>query len=266
MTNTFAAMATLSASCLALLVLQSPSSSRAPATPPSNASIEETVRTLDREFWDAYNTCDLDRMRELLTDDIEFYHDKGGLTVTREALLDSLSEGLCGPGKPTMRREAATEDAEVFELSDYGAVIRGRHLFHERHEGGTEVPVERAQFFHLWKASEDGWKMSRVISFDHRPAAITGTAIQIGDELLEEYAGVYTAEGMGSVTVTKLQGALNLETDGFSFKALPETENTFFAEGRANLKFSFERDSKSAVHELVVIENGQVVDRATRVR
>ena len=37
------------------------------------------VYTLDSVFWKHYNSCNIDAMRSFFTDNIEFYHDKGGV-------------------------------------------------------------------------------------------------------------------------------------------------------------------------------------------
>jgi len=42
---------------------------------------EAEVRQFDTSFWDAYNQCDIKKLVDLNTDDLEFYHDKGGLMV-----------------------------------------------------------------------------------------------------------------------------------------------------------------------------------------
>jgi hypothetical protein len=31
--------------------------------------------------------------------------------------------------------------------------------------------LEEAKFVHLWKREASGWRLARVLSFDHRPAA-----------------------------------------------------------------------------------------------
>ena len=43
---------------------------------PSAAILER-----DRLFWKAYNACDVKTMGEFFTEDVEFYHDKGGPTL-----------------------------------------------------------------------------------------------------------------------------------------------------------------------------------------
>ena len=41
----------------------------------------QTVSALDTKLFDAYNHCDLDTLGAMVSDDLEFYHDKTGLSV-----------------------------------------------------------------------------------------------------------------------------------------------------------------------------------------
>jgi Domain of unknown function (DUF4440) len=58
------------------------------------------------------------------------------------------------------------DSLEVYPIKNYGAVQIGRHLFTRQGEQGSEV----AKFVHLWHKTEGGWRLARVLSFDHRPS------------------------------------------------------------------------------------------------
>ena len=49
--------------------------------------LTRTIPALDAAFWTAYNTCDVAAMPPFFTEDVEFYHDKGGITLGRDALV-----------------------------------------------------------------------------------------------------------------------------------------------------------------------------------
>ena len=53
------------------------------AASPALASDERAVRDADARYWRMFNACDLPAMDELFTDDVEFYHDRTGLTSPR---------------------------------------------------------------------------------------------------------------------------------------------------------------------------------------
>jgi hypothetical protein len=45
----------------------------------SQAELDKTLTTLDASLFDAYNKCDLDKFASFFVDDVEFYHDQGGV-------------------------------------------------------------------------------------------------------------------------------------------------------------------------------------------
>ncbi len=47
--------------------------------------LEQTIRSLDTALFAAYNSCNLPAFSALVADDVEFYHDGGGLTLGRAA-------------------------------------------------------------------------------------------------------------------------------------------------------------------------------------
>ncbi len=40
-----------------------------------------TILHLDSVFWNTYNHCDTAGFKRFISDDVEFYHDKGGITA-----------------------------------------------------------------------------------------------------------------------------------------------------------------------------------------
>src|SRR5437868_13706627 len=90
-----------------------------------------TILHLDSAFWNAYNTCDTAAFKNFITDDVEFYHDKGGITLGAKALIESLDKNICG-GENRVRREAIARTVQVYPMRNgneiYGADIYGEHL------------------------------------------------------------------------------------------------------------------------------------------
>jgi hypothetical protein len=137
-------------------------------------ALDATIRQQDTVFWDAYNRCDVEKMSEFFWPDIEFYHDKGGLTVGLDPFVAVLKNGLCGNPNSHLRREAIPETVKVFPLENngaiYGAVLSGEHYFYVNDKGKPEYRDGMATFFHVWLRKEGKWKMARVVSYDHHPA------------------------------------------------------------------------------------------------
>jgi hypothetical protein len=124
----------------------------------------------DSLFWEAYNVCDVDKMAAFFTEDIELYHDKGGLTVTKEKFVSSTRSGLCGNPNWRLRREAVAGSVNVFPLKDVGGLISGEHVFYINEKGKKEFLDGYGKFLQVWRYENGQWKMARILSYDHGPA------------------------------------------------------------------------------------------------
>jgi ketosteroid isomerase-like protein len=126
-----------------------------------------TIASLDRAVFDAVNGCDLQTAGTFFADDLEFYHDNGGLIHrSRQTFLESVKSNLCGK----VRRELVAGTLEVYPMHGYGAVELGVHRFHHPGHDDTE-PTGEAKFLHLWQNKDGAWKITRVISYDHHVLA-----------------------------------------------------------------------------------------------
>jgi len=121
-----------------------------------------TIASLDTAVFDAFNRCDLPTFGRFFIDDLEFYHDKDGLMRSRQSLLDAVKANICGK----VSRELVPGTLEVHSMDGYGALEIGVHRFHHPGRDDTE-PVGEGKFIHLWQKTDAGWKITRVISYDH---------------------------------------------------------------------------------------------------
>lgn len=125
-------------------------------------ALSRTIVGLDTALFDAYNTCDLEKLGRFAADDLEFYHDKDGLSVGRQAFVESTRQNICGK----VRRELVPGTVEVYPIGDYGAVEIGVHRFY--HPGKDDVePIGEAKFLILWRHKDGAWTISRVVSYGH---------------------------------------------------------------------------------------------------
>jgi hypothetical protein len=128
----------------------------------AQADIEAVGLELDTRLFDAYNACDLVAFGQLLAADVEFYHDKGGLMLGRQPVVDAVGKNICGK----VRRELIAGTLKSYPMDHYGLVQMGEHRFCAADTGKcTGV----ARFVHLWRQSEGSWQATRIISFDHQP-------------------------------------------------------------------------------------------------
>lgn len=225
----------------------------------------EAVTSLDSLFWEHYNNCNVEAMRSFFTDNIEFYHDKGGVINGMENFLTTSKKNLCSNENFRLRREAVPGTVNVFPMKDgdklYGAILSGQHVFYIV-ENGKEPRLDGlARFTHLWMKTESGWKMSRVLSYDHGPAPYINKRkeVVLNERILTNYHGKYSAPQSGLCIVSHADGLLVLTIGDDVLKLHPENETTFFSKDR-DLTFEFKQD------KMIVRENGKVVEEAKRVK
>ncbi len=121
-------------------------------------SLSDSIVMMDNRWEDAYNNCKLDVMEEIISEDLEFYHDQGGLMTSKKKLIEALKNNICGK----VTRELKEGSIEVYPINGYGAVEMGMHGFRNSNE--PKSTMHYAKFVHLWKRENGKWKITRVIS------------------------------------------------------------------------------------------------------
>lgn len=125
--------------------------------------LDKVGAALDAALFDAYNKCDLVKFQSFFADDVEFYHDQGGVTRGAKELTESVKNNICG--KTT--RELVS--LKVYYMKGYGMLETGVHRFHHPGHEDSEG-VGEGQFVHLWQYKDGTWKVTRVMSYDHHSA------------------------------------------------------------------------------------------------
>jgi ketosteroid isomerase-like protein len=134
-------------------------------TAPPAPSLFDEISKMDAIVFDAFNRRDLDKLKTLFTEDLEFYHDRGGLTNYQQN-MDTFKKHFDDPTK--VRRELVDGSLEVYPIEGYGAVEIGVHRFYSTDPGQKEKLTATAKFIHVWQKKNGEWKIARVISYDHR--------------------------------------------------------------------------------------------------
>lgn len=133
-----------------------------------------TILHLDSLFWKTYNECEPKKAGQFLSNDVKFYHDKGGITEGKETLIASVQKNICGNLSQKIRREAVDGTIKVYPLRNagiiYGAIISGEHYFYVKSGEQSEKREGLAKFTHLWLLNNNKWEMSHILSYDHGPA------------------------------------------------------------------------------------------------
>lgn len=145
----------------------------------ANAQLKEDVATTtglyneiklqDSLLFAAFNTRDIETFKNYFSEDLEFFHDIGGLTgydVTINFLKTTAQQ------KSDLKRELVKGSLEVFPIPGYGAMEIGSHQF--CHTENASLPDRQGKddcgtfkFVQIWQKKDDQWKITRVVSYGH---------------------------------------------------------------------------------------------------
>ena len=112
----------------------------------------------------AFNAHDATALGTWFTPDLEFYHDMGGL-----AGYDSTIAGfqrMFGQAiTADIHREMVPGTLEVYPLGDFGALEVCQHRFCHTEHGKADCGTFKNIM--VWRKGGTGYKVCRVISYDH---------------------------------------------------------------------------------------------------
>lgn len=128
----------------------------------ANRDLYKEIARMDSVLFNAFNKRDIDQFKTLFTGNLEFYHDKGGLTNYEHTInfLKTLAET-----NNQLKRELVRGSLEVYPIPGYGAMQIGLHKFCHTENG--EQDCGTFKFVHIWQKKDGQWKISRVVSYDH---------------------------------------------------------------------------------------------------
>ena len=133
--------------------------------PNDDGTLFDTVAALDTAVFDAFNDCaspeQLQKHAGYFAADVEFYHDTGGVTWSRQEMLANTERYVCG----NFRRELVPDSLRVHPVKDFGAIEQGTHRFCQFSTGACEGI---ADFTIVWRRQDDRWLITRVLSYGHR--------------------------------------------------------------------------------------------------
>lgn len=128
------------------------------------APLIETMRPLDTAVFEAFNHCkdpkELAKHASYFDEAVEFYHDNGGVTWTREAMIGNTQKNACG----NYTRKLVAESFNAYPINDFGAITEGVHYFCKP---ATKECHGQAKFVMVWHNKNGEWKVTRVLSYGH---------------------------------------------------------------------------------------------------
>lgn len=128
----------------------------------TESELYNEIASMDSLLFTSFNNRDTTKFKTMFTDDLEFYHDKGGLTGYRETMDFMRSTTKANNG---LKRELVKQSLEVYPIPGYGAMEIGVHTFCHQENGKQDCGTFK--FVHIWQKKNGTWKISRVVSYGH---------------------------------------------------------------------------------------------------
>ncbi len=124
----------------------------------------DEIAYMDSVLFAAFNAHDPEKLQSVFSEDLEFYHDKGGLAGYAQTMENF--KKLFSTNKTTgLRRDLVKGSLEVYPIKDYGAIEICLHRFCHLENGKNDCGTFKNTM--VWQLKNGQWKVTRVISYDH---------------------------------------------------------------------------------------------------
>lgn len=131
---------------------------------PKDPALYKTIVHMDSVMFDAFNTQNLDVLKTTFADNLEFYHDNGGVSDYKTC-MENFKKMFVSMAANPLKRELVEGTLEVYPVPGYGAIEMGEHRFIHT-ENGKQV-IGLFKFVHTWQFKNNEWKVTRVVSVGH---------------------------------------------------------------------------------------------------
>lgn len=122
------------------------------------------VAALDSAMFSAFNAHDAAALGTFFTPDLEFYHDKTGM-ADYDSTMANFRDLFERDAETGLRRELVPGTLKVYPLGDFGLLEICQHRFCHTENGKEDCGTFKNIM--VWRKDSAGYKVSRVISYDH---------------------------------------------------------------------------------------------------
>lgn len=178
-----------------------------------------------------FNTCNISQMENMLSDRLEFYHDKDGISDKKKFMID-FKNGLCkAPEMRQVKRVLIEKSSEIYPMYQngklYAVIQNGSHEFSEKEKGKPEKLGGKAKFTNFWMIENGSWKLAKSLSFDHQAKSTIQEDIPGDDQTMESWLkdNKIPTLGLGIIEEGKLK---QIRVFGEIKKGVPAPYNTYF--------------------------------------
>ncbi len=148
--------------CFLIFSIVAKSAAQADSKQPQQQLLLTEITRMDSLLFQAFNSKDMNSLKKYFTTDLEIYQDNTGVRNYEEAM-----DAFAGLFKQnyTLTRELVKGSMEVYAVKDFGAIQSGTHRFCHIENGKLDCGTFK--FMHVWQKTAAGWKIKRLITYDH---------------------------------------------------------------------------------------------------
>jgi hypothetical protein len=130
---------------------------------PADKPLYNTIAFQDSILFTAFNNRNLEILKTFFADNLEIYQDNIGVRNYDQSI--NAFRGLFSQDY-VLTRHLVKESLEVYPIKDYGAIETGSHTFCHTENGKPECGTFK--FVHIWERQNGQWKITRIITYDHK--------------------------------------------------------------------------------------------------
>ena len=129
---------------------------------PTSGPLYNEIAHMDTLLFDAFNSRNIDRLKQFFDTSLELYQDNIGVRNYKET-IDAFSNLF--KMDYVLTRKLVSGSMEVYPIKGYGAIHTGMHVFSHIENGKYQEGTYK--FMQIWQKKDGVWRVTREITYGH---------------------------------------------------------------------------------------------------
>ena len=129
---------------------------------PTSGPLYNEIAHMDTLLFDAFNSRNIDRLKQFFDTSLELYQDNIGVRNYKET-IDAFSNLF--KMDYVLTRKLVSGSMEVYPIKGYGAIQTGMHVFSHIENGKYQEGTYK--FMQIWQKKDGVWRVTREITYGH---------------------------------------------------------------------------------------------------
>ena len=129
---------------------------------PTSGPLYNEIAHMDTLLFDAFNSRNIDRLKQFFDTSLELYQDNIGVRNYKET-IDAFSNLF--KMDYVLTRKLVSGSMEVYPIKGYGAIQTGMHVFSHIENGKYQEGTFK--FMQIWQKKDNVWHVTREITYGH---------------------------------------------------------------------------------------------------